>query len=175
LNPPKICTHECIISCVCQKGYIRKNEDGKCVIDKLEDSTTISTKSTTVSSSSSLFDIEVQAGDDQIITLPTNQIDLYGHVLYKSNKSEINPSIFDNQNYTLFWSLKSSTNGAKIDFSNQENLASHVLVEQLREGIYEFELKLNDKQGITLASDVVKVEVLSGKKKVIFTTVVMLS
>jgi len=73
-------------------------------------------------------------------------------------------SILNNQNFTLFWSLKSSTNSGKIDISNQEDLTSHILVKQLREGIYEFELKLNDQQGTTLASDIVKVEVLSGKK-----------
>jgi hypothetical protein len=149
--------------CQCRLGFIRKTDNGKCIIDKKEDLSTIpSTKSTSISSSS--FDIEVQAGDDQIITLPTNQIDLYGHVLYKSNKSEINMSMLNNRNLTLFWSLKSSTNGAKVDISKQEDLTSHILVKQLREGIYEFELKLNNKEGITLTSDIVKIEVVSGKK-----------
>jgi hypothetical protein len=129
-------------------------------MDKQEN---LSTKSPSIlTSSSSPSDFEVQAGDDQIITLPRNQIDLYGHVFYKSNHHEINTPILNNQNLTLSWSLKSSTNGAKIDISNPEDLASHILVKQLQEGIYEFELKLNDKQGTILASDIVKIEVLSG-------------
>ena len=37
------------------------------------------------------------------------------------------------------------------------------MVKQLREGIYEFEFELNDQQGTILTSDIVKVEVLSGK------------
>jgi hypothetical protein len=145
--------------CQCKLGFIRKSDNGKCVVNN--EKTFSTTSSTPISS---LFDIEVQAGDDQIITLPTDQIDLYGRVLYKSNKSEINISMLNNRNLTLFWSLKSSTNGAKIDISKQEDLTSHILVKQLREGIYEFELKLNNKEGITLTSDIVKIEVVSGKK-----------
>jgi hypothetical protein len=147
--------------CQCKVGFIRKSDNGKCVTDKQENLSTASTKSTSISS---LFDIEVQAGNDQIITLPTTQIDLYGHVLYKSNKSEINISELNNKNYTLFWSLKSSTNGAKVDISSQQDLTSHILVEELREGVYEFEFKLNDKEGKTLASDIVKIEVLAGNE-----------
>jgi len=155
--------------CQCKLGFIRKTTDGQCVVDKQPDLSTPSTKSTSSPSSpSSSFDLEVQAGDDQIITLPTDQIDLYGNVLYKSNKSAINLSILNKESFTLFWSLKSSTNGAKIDLSNQENITPHILIKQLREGIYEFELKLNNKQGITVASDTVKVEVISGKITIYF-------
>ena len=150
--------------CQCKLGFMRKTEDGKCIIDKQENLLTSSTQSTSISSTSSSFDFEVEAGDDQIIMLPKNQIDLYGHVLYKSNKSEINLSILNQENLTLFWSLKSSTNDdGEIKFSNQEDVASHVIVKELREGVYEFELKLNDQQGRTLASDAVKVEALSAK------------
>ncbi|CAF0943448.1 unnamed protein product [Rotaria sordida] len=150
--------------CQCKLGFIRKDINEKCVIENQEYSSTISLISSTKSTSiSSLYDFIVQAGDDQIITLPKHEIDLYGHVLYKSNKSEIDMSILKNQNLNLFWSLKSSTNGAKIDIPNQEDLTSHILVKELREGIYEFELKLNDKHGTTLASDTVKIEVLSAK------------
>ncbi|CAF3864394.1 unnamed protein product, partial [Rotaria sp. Silwood2] len=145
--------------CQCKLGFIRKDANRKCVIDKQENLSTVSsTKSTSISS---LYDFEVQAGDDQTIILPHNEVDLSGHVLYKSNKKEVDISILKNQKFTLFWSLKSSTNGATVDISHQEDLTSHILVKQLREGIYEFELKLNDKQGTTLASDIVKIEVLS--------------
>ncbi len=113
------------------------------------------------------MDFEVQAGEDQTITLPTNQIDLYGHVLYKSNKSEINVSILNNQNLTLLWSLKSSTNNAKIDITNPDNTATHILVKKLQEGNYQFEFKLNNDQGTTLISDIVKVEVLPGRNYLI--------
>jgi hypothetical protein len=139
--------------CQCKLGFTRKAEDGKCL---QEDA---STKSPSVS----LVDFEVQAGEDQIITLPTNQIDLYGHVLYKSNKSEIDVSILKNLNLTLSWSLKSSTNNAKIDITNPDNVVTHVLVKQLQEGNYEFELKLTNDQGTTLVTDSVKVEVLPRK------------
>jgi len=147
--------------CQCKLGFIRKNDNGKCVVDNEK---TLSITSSTTSSTpiSSLFDIEVQAGDDQIITLPTDQIDLYGHVLYKSNKSEINMSMLNNRNLTLFWSLKSSTNDVEIKLLKQEDVASHVVVKDLQEGVYEFELKLDDQQGRTLVSDVMKVEVVSG-------------
>ncbi|CAF0992232.1 unnamed protein product [Rotaria sp. Silwood1] len=150
--------------CQCKFGFLRKDVNRQCVIDKQTNLTTISLISSTKSTSiSSLYDFEVQAGDDQTIILPKNEIDLSGHILYKSNKSEVDISILKNQNFNLFWSLKSSTNDAKVDISNQENLATHILVKQLREGIYEFELKLNDKQGTTLASDIVKIEVLPTK------------
>lgn len=160
--------------CQCKTGFIRKTDNGLCIPDKRDNLLTTSTKSTSISlssssssssssTSSSSIDIEVQAGDDQTITLPTNQVDLNGHIIYKSNKSEINLSELDKQNLTLSWSLKSSTNDAKIDISNQDELTSHILVKHLREGIYEFEFKLNNKQGLTLASDIVKIEVLSTK------------
>ncbi|CAF0871946.1 unnamed protein product [Adineta steineri] len=147
--------------CQCKLGFLRTTDTGKCVMDDNQEillkTSTIAMKTTSISSS--LFDLEVNAGDDQIITLPKNQIDLYGHILYKSNKSEIDMSILNNKNLTLFWILKSSTNGAKINISNQEDLTSHTVIKQVREGIYEFELKLNNKEGNTLASDIVKVEV----------------
>jgi hypothetical protein len=142
--------------CQCKLNFIRKTDNGKCVLEKQED---LPTKSPSISSSS--LDFEVQAGEDQTITLPTNQIDLYGHVLYKSNRSEINVSILNNQNLTLLWSLKSSTNNAKIDITNPDN--AHILVKQLQEGNYEFELKLYNDQGTTLTSDIVKIEVLPGR------------
>jgi hypothetical protein len=150
-------------------GFIRKSDNGKCIVDKQMNGTSVSTSSSSTKSTSisSLFDIDVNAGDDQTIVLPINQIELYGHVLYKSNKSEIDISVLNSQNLNLLWSLKSATNGAKVEISNQEGSASHIVVKQLREGTYEFEFKLNDKQGITLASDTVKIEVLSGKKSVL--------
>ncbi|CAF4832528.1 unnamed protein product, partial [Rotaria magnacalcarata] len=80
-----------------------------------------------------------------------DEVDLNGRVLHKSNKSEVDLSILNSQNLNLLWSLKTSTDDAKVDVSNQSDLASHVVVKQLRAGIYEFELKLNNKQGATLA------------------------
>ena len=148
--------------CQCKLGFIRKDDHRKCVADNRESLSTnflTSTKSTLISS---LFDIEVDAGDDQTIILPTNQVDLFGHVLYKSNKSEVDMSELNKRKLNLFWSLKSSTNETKVDISTQEGLASHAFVKQLRKGIYEFQLKLNDKNGQTLASDVTKIELLSG-------------
>lgn len=65
---------------------------------------------------------------------------------------------------TLIWSLKSSNNEAKVDISNQEKIASHITIKELREGTYEFELKLINQQGTTVSSDIVKIEVLASKK-----------
>ncbi|UJR37839.1 hypothetical protein I4U23_030529 [Adineta vaga] len=144
--------------CQCKSGFIRKTDNGKCLVDDRISTSTTSMKTTSISST---YDLEVQTGHDQIISLPLNQVDLSGHILYKSNKSEVDMSILNNRNLSLFWILKSSTNGAKIDLTNQENLPSHIVVKELREGIYEFELQLKDKAGIVLASNVVKVEVIS--------------
>ncbi|CAF4358617.1 unnamed protein product [Rotaria socialis] len=149
--------------CQCKLGFTRLDSSRKCVIDnKEEQSTEVHVESSTKSiSSSSLDDFIVEAGDDQIITLPKDEVDLNGRVLHKSNKSGVALSILNNQHLNLLWSLKTSTSEAKVDISNQSDLASHVVVKQLRAGIYEFELKLNDKQGATLASDVIKIEVIS--------------
>ncbi|CAM2721049.1 unnamed protein product [Rotaria socialis] len=149
--------------CQCKLGFTRLDSGRKCVIDnKEEQSTEVHVESSTKSiSSSSLDDFIVEAGDDQIITLPKDEVDLNGRVLHKSNKSGVALSILNNQHLNLLWSLKTSTSEAKVDISNQSDLASHVVVKQLRAGIYEFELKLNDKQGATLASDVIKIEVIS--------------
>ncbi|CAF3884978.1 unnamed protein product [Rotaria magnacalcarata] len=149
--------------CQCKLGFTRLDSSRKCVVDnKEEQSTEVHVESSTKSiSSSSLGDFIVEAGDDQIITLPKDEVDLNGRVLHKSNKSEVDLSILNSQNLNLLWSLKTSTDDAKVDVSNQSDLASHVVVKQLRAGIYEFELKLNNKQGATLASDVIKIEVIS--------------
>ena len=144
--------------CQCKLGFVRRNDKSRCVIDK--DAIT-STES--LPTASPVFDLEIKAGDDQIIKLPTNQIDLSGHILFKSNQSEINGAILKNQNWTASWSLKSSTNNAKVEITNPDETVTHVLVKQLREGNYEFELKVNDDQGRTLASNVVKIDVLPGK------------
>ncbi|CAF1062140.1 unnamed protein product [Adineta ricciae] len=143
--------------CQCKLGFLRTSGNGKCLADERMTTFTTSTPTTSISSS---FDLEVQAGDDQTISLPTDQVDLSGQVLYKSNKTKIEMSILANRNLSLFWILKSSTNGAKINLINQENSQSHIVVKQLREGIYEFELQLKNREGIVLATDVMKVQVI---------------
>lgn len=146
--------------CQCKLGFIRKNEKGRCVIEK---ETTVSTESSPTQSTS--IDLKITAGDDQIVKLPNNQIDLYGHIFVKSNGSEINGAVLKNQNWTILWALKSSTNNAKVEITNPDDTPTHVLVKQLQEGSYEFQVKLNDNQGRMIASDVVKVDVLPGRMR----------
>lgn len=143
--------------CQCKLGFIR-NEKNRCVVEK---EAIVSTESSPTASPG--FDLEIKAGDDQIIKLPTNQIDLYGHILFKSNQSEINGAELKSRNSTVSWTLKSSTNNVKVEMTNPDETMTHVLVKQLSEGSYEFELKVNDDQGRTIASDVVKVDVLPGE------------
>lgn len=133
-------------------------------MDNQENPSTIPPVGTESTSILPLYDFEVRAGDDQTVTLPKNDVDLYGHVLYKSNNSELNIAVLNGLNLNLIWSVKSSTNGAKVDISNQPDLASHAIIKQLQEGTYEFELKLNNKQGTTVASDIVQVQVIASKK-----------
>ncbi|CAF5179850.1 unnamed protein product, partial [Rotaria magnacalcarata] len=97
--------------CQCKLGFTRLDSSRKCVVDnKEEQSTEVHVESSTKSiSSSSLGDFIVEAGDDQIITLPKDEVDLNGRVLHKSNKSEVDLSILNSQNLNLLWSLKTST------------------------------------------------------------------
>ena len=150
--------------CQCKLGFTRASESSKCLVDGQYNVTGASTGSPTKSTRvSSLSDIEVQAGEDQTLVLPTSQVDFYGHVFQKSNRSEMDLAALKRQNLNLVWSLKSSNNGAQVDILKQGDVAAYVMVKGLREGVYEFELQLNNDQGTTLASDTVKVEVVAGK------------
>ena len=150
--------------CQCKVGFVRAKDNGRCLEDEQNQFTTLSIPSFTESTSiTSDFEFELKAGDDRTLTLPTNQIDLSGHLVFKSNKSEVSVTTINSRRWTLSWSLKSSSNGGKVDLSVQDDSPSRVSVKQLREGIYEFELQLKDKQGVKLASDAVKVEVIAGK------------
>ena len=147
-------------------GFVHQKETGKCVADEQNSQTSLSIPSSSESTStSSDFEFEVQAGEDRTVTLPTSQIDLSGRLVFKSNKSEVNAATINSRSWTLSWSLKSSTNGGKADLSRRDDLPSRVTAKRLQEGIYEFELQLNDNQGAKLASDVVKVEVISGERR----------
>jgi hypothetical protein len=145
--------------CQCKLGFVRLLDTGKCVADGQNPS---STEGNTTSSD---LEFELHAGDDRTLTLPTNQIDLSGRLVFKTNKSEVNVSTINSRRWTLSWALKSSSNGGKADLSHEVDSSSRTTVKQLSEGTYEFEFQLKDNEGTKLASDVVKVEVIAGERR----------
>jgi hypothetical protein len=149
--------------CQCRLGYVRSMDTDKCIEDQTNQLSSVSIVSAT-SSTSAMIDVEVQAGDDQVITLPVNQIELNGRVISKLNKTDLIMSVLNSQKLNLIWSLKSSTDQSPVDIFQQKDVPSHVTVKQLRQGTYQFELTLIDKQGATIASDVVKIEVAPGNR-----------
>lgn len=144
--------------CQCKLGYIRITDNGKCVLDK-PDSTTVSVMTTVAP----LTEFQVLTSEDQVISLPASQTDLYARVLLKSTRTELDQSALKNLNLTLSWSLKSSTNKGQLDILHQDELSTHVLVKKLQQGVYKFEVVLRDSQGVSLASNIVKVEVIQDK------------
>lgn len=151
--------------CQCKVGYKRSSETNKCEEEydvQTTNSTTDTPIITSVKTTSNPFQIEVQTGENQKITLPTSQVDLYGKAIFKSDAKEINRTMLHAQSWNFLWSIKSSSNGAHVDLIPQDDSPSHTIAKNLQQGVYEFELKLVDSEGKPLASNVVQVEVIGG-------------
>ncbi|CAF4143094.1 unnamed protein product, partial [Didymodactylos carnosus] len=150
--------------CRCKLGFIRTDKD-VCIREEQESRKLISRNK---SSSTSAFSVSpqfiVNAGDDQTLILPTTgETVIRGRVLFQSNKSEI--SIQDlskvNGNFVLKWSFKPSSNTEAPIFDQTNELLK---IKRFKDsGVYEFELKLFDKEFLdhVIAIDTVKIMVLT--------------